>query len=164
MARTLDDMPSANRGFPNPGEHECVVLSAVAGRSKTKKTPQIELCLSTGERDFEDQLFVTLKTISRLSLVAGRVAGMPKDYQLPDDDSECANVLAKYIASNVVGKRCIVVIEESEETWIPESGPDMGRKMTRMRRRVAFGGYKKIDPKQEHQKEETQPENDDLPF
>ncbi len=144
MSRTLNDLPSANRGCPPKGEYVSTITGAISGRSKTKKTPQIELTISNGDFDFSDTLFVTEKTISRLALVAKRVANMKEDYELPDDDLECANELAKYIMQNIIGKRCVVVIEENEESFIPERGPDMGRKITKIRRRVAFNGYKEL--------------------
>jgi hypothetical protein len=159
MSRTLNDMPTAGRAFPSKGWHSCVILSVLKGRSQKKKTPQIELTISNGETEFTDQIYVTEKTISRLALVAKHVAGMPGDYNLPDDNAECANVIAGYIAANITGKRCLVEIEETEEDYVPESGPNMGRKMTRKRRRVSFAGYKRID-EQKQVNENTSTEND----
>lgn len=172
--RTLGDIP-IGKGFPAVGKHNCCVLDAIKGVSKQKHTPQIELILSNGETEFNDQLFVTEKTFKRLCLVAQRVCNMPKDTPLPDDDLEASKFLANYIMSNVIGKNCVVTIEENEESFIPTSGPDMGRKVTKKRRRVSFNGYdvfveqKEVEPEQTiepgPQAQGEQPINDEeLPF
>lgn len=166
MSRTLNDMPTSMKMFPPKGSHVCTITDAVGGRSKEKKTPYIELTITNGEVEFSDRLFVTDKAIRRLAIVAKNVCGMPMDYQLSDEDGTAVIELAKYIMANSKGKQCVVVIEENEEEYIPTSGPDMGRKLTRMRKRVAFGGYKKLEDAgavQDAPPVATEPDEFDLP-
>lgn len=166
MSRTLSDMPTAGQMYPPKGPHVCTIIDVVQGKSKNKKTPYIELKITTGEFDFSDSLFVTDKAIRRLVIVAKNVCGMPMEYQLSDDDGAAGLELANYIVANSKGKQCIVVIEENDEDYIPTSGPDMGRKMTRKRKRVAFGGYKKLEDAQVTQAATaalSEPDDFDLP-
>lgn len=168
MARTLSDIPYG-KGFPPKGKHCCVVLDAVKGKSKNKGTPQITLSLSNGETEFTDNLYVTDKTLGRLCLVAKRVCGMSDDFQLPDDNLSASNEVAKYIMGNIIGKNCIVTIEENDETFIPTSGPDMGRPVTRQRKRVALNGYEEAvneeaETSQGQQQSNQQTADEGLPF
>lgn len=148
MSRTVGDIP-VGMGFPAKGKHNCIVTDAIKGKSKKKFTPQITLTLSNGETEFTDDLFVTEKTLRRLCLVAKRVCGMPDDFPLPDGDLDASNEVAKYIMANVINKECIITIEENEESFIPTSGPDMGRPVKVMRKRVAFNGYEKFVEQEE---------------
>jgi hypothetical protein len=146
MSRTAGDVPIGS-GFPPVGKHVCTVLDVIAGTSARKKTPQIEITMSNGEMEFADQLYVTDKTLSRLCLFAIRVCGMPRGTALPDADSEAVSQVAKFIINNALGKKAVVIIEEKEEKFMPESGPDAGRMVTKKRRRVAFPcGYEEYKP------------------
>ncbi len=143
MSRKFGDI-SMEREFPPLGEYPCAITGVKRLISKEKKTPYLELIMTNGQLEFTDNLFITAKTFKRLCLVAKRVCKLPDDTPMPDDDGLAAKELANYIEANITGKRCGVVIEENEEIYIPESGPDMGHKITRKRRRVAFNGYKEI--------------------
>jgi hypothetical protein len=155
MPRTLNDF-SMQRVFPAAGRYQVNIISIEKGVSKQKKTPQITLVFSDGENEFDDQIYVTEKTIPRLCLVAKRVCLMDEKTQLPDVDIDAANMVAKYIMSNALGKKCIVKIEENEETIIIDNGPNIGQKKTIKRRRVAYNGYERYV--------EPQAGSDDMPF
>jgi hypothetical protein len=88
---------------------------------------------------------------------------MDKKTILPDKDIDAANTVAKYIMENANGKNCVVRIEETEESFIAESGPDIGQKKTVKKRRVAYNGYEKEFSKTS---DYTQQESDSevLPF
>lgn len=159
--RTVSNI-SIGSTMPPKGKYNCSVVAIDKGVSSNKKTPYIEPTLSTGEDDFTDQLYVTPKTIGRLSLFARRVCGMPDDFPLSDDDTAAANELAKFIMQNAVGKSCIVTIEENEEMFIPTTGPDAGRTKVKLRRKVAFKGYERFEEPLPPSSNTT-PE-DDLPF
>jgi len=147
--------------FPEKGKHSCIVVDISKGVSKgEKKTPYIEPVFSNGEDEFTDSLYVTPKTVGRLCLFAQRVCGMQKDHQLPDDDKDAANEIAKFIMANAIDKRCIVTIEETEEVFMATTGPDAGRNITKKRKRVAFKGY---DRYVDHPAASASKE-DDLPF
>jgi hypothetical protein len=141
IVRTAESI-KMGASFPEKGKYPCVVIDVLKGVSKgEKKTPYVEPVFSNGEDEFSDSLYVTPKTVGRLCMFAQRVCGMPKDFQLPDDDKEAANEVARFIMTNSIGKKCIVTIEEHEEMFMPTSGPDAGRNITKKRRRVAFRGY-----------------------
>lgn len=153
MTRTASSIPIGGNNMPPKGKYNCVVQATVTGRSAQKKTPYVELLLTTESgMDFEDQLYVTGKALNRLCLVARRVCGMPDDFELPDDDDEAAKTVANYIEKNVPGKMCLVTIEENDEKFMPQTGPDAGRTITKKRRKVAFNGYDKpivVEPQPE---------------
>jgi hypothetical protein len=155
MPRTLNDF-SMQRVFPAPAKYPVNIISVEKGFSKNKRTPQITLVFSDGENEFDDQLFVTEKTIPRLCLVAKRVCLMDEKTELPDVDIDAANMVARFIMSNALGKKCIVRIEENEETIIIDNGPNIGQKKTIKRRRVAYNGYEKFV--------EREAGADDMPF
>ena len=146
--------------FPPKGKYNCLVIGVEKGVSQNKKTPYVEPVFSSGEFEFNDQLYVTPKTIGRLSHFARKVCNMSDDYELPDNDIEASHALAKFIMDNALNKKCVVTIDEFTEKFIPLSGPDMGRTIEKTRRRVAFRGYEKI---QEDAQQETV-SDDDLPF
>ena len=159
MSRTVSDF-SMQRVFPPAGKYSVKIVSVEKGFSAKKKTPQITLVFSDGENEFDDHLFVTEKTIPRLCLVAKRVCLMDEKTILPDKDIDAANAVAKYIMENANGKCCVVRIEETEEQFIAESGPDIGQKKIVKKRRVAYNGYEKYS-------DELPPRNEDgaeLPF
>jgi hypothetical protein len=155
MSRTVSDF-GMQRIFPPAGRYPVSITGIEKGFSQKKKTPQITLVFSDGEVEFDDNLFVTEKTIPRLCLVARRVCGMPDTTAVPDADIDAANFVAKYIMDNALGKKCIVKIDETEETILVEKGPDAGRKKTIKRRRVAYSGYEKYT--------ERNPGEDEMPF
>ena len=163
MARTLNDF-GMQRIFPPPAKYPVTVIGVEKGISQKKKTPQITLIFSDGENEFDDQLYVTEKTIPRLALVAKRVCGMDEKTELPDSDIDAANFLASEIMQTVKGKDCIVRIEETEEIIIPETGPDAGRKKTIKRRRVAFNGYERYVEQAPDRPQPGTDASDDLPF
>lgn len=158
--RTVSSI-SMGMNFPPKGQYNCLVIGISKGTSQNKKTPYVEPMFITEEYEFNDQLYVTPKTVGRLSLFARKVCNMPDDYELPDDDSEAANTLAKYIMENAVNKNCIVTIDEFTEKFIPTTGPDMGRTVEKTRRRVAFRGYNRIE---ENIIQQTDISDDELPF
>ena len=85
-------------------------------------------------------------------------------------------ILEEFILENIVGKSAVVIIEEKQEIFIPESGPNMGRKTEIMKKKVAFSGYEKPveagavpagDPSKAEARKDTKDEKDDsnnLPF
>jgi hypothetical protein len=156
MPRTLNDF-SMQRAFPPAGKYSVNIVSVEKGLSLKKKTPQITLGFSDGENEFDDQLFVTEKTIPRLCLVAKRVCLMDEKTTLPDSDIDAANMIARHIMDNALGKKCVVKIEENEEIIMVERGPDAGTKKTIKRRRVAYNGYEKYT-------EPRQAGEDEMPF
>jgi len=154
--------------WPPVGKIEATCLNAKLLTSKTKKTPYINITWEnpTGEYQWNDGVFCTVKALSRLALVAKHVCGFKEE--LPDNDDEAMGILTDFILANIIGKRSTVTIEEKEEIFIPESGPDMGRKVTSMRKKVAFSGYEKTEAKEtvvcETKKEPAKDEKDDFPF
>ena len=160
MPRTLNDF-SMQKVFPPSGKYHVSVTGIEKGKSAKKQTPQITVTFSDGEIEFDDNLFVTLKTIPRLALFAKRVCGMDKKTVLPDDDEQAATIIAKHIMANSVGKKCIVMIEESEEQYIAESGLDIGKTKTIKKRRVAYNGYYRDEAAPDHNGANGE---DNLPF
>jgi hypothetical protein len=138
--RTAGDIP-LGREMPAAGEHPCLISAATRGESKNKHTPYVELTISNGETEFTDSLFISGAALPRLMIVALRVCGMPKDYELPDDDYECAEAVADYIKDYAPGKHCIVTVGELKEKYMATTGPDAGRTITKTIRKVTFGGY-----------------------
>jgi len=149
--------------MPPAGTYTCSVLDVQTAKSKNKGTPYIDVTLSNGEYEFNDQLYVTARTINRLCLFAKRVCGMSDDTEIPDDDLEAAKFVANYIMKNAVDNRCMVTVEENDEKFMPESGPDMGRTITIKRRRVAFTGYERYN-ETESTTTTKKVTDEDLPF
>jgi hypothetical protein len=152
--------------FPQEGKYLVQIIGVEKGVSSKKKTPQINLVFTTGEDCFDDNLFVTPKTLSRLCLVAKRVCKMNRTTVLPDDDNEASIFVAKFIMANALHKQCYVTIESNQETYVVEQGPDIGQTKTINKRRVAFKGYDEYverQPGEEPKHEQKSPE-DDLPF
>lgn len=162
MPRTLNDFQMQSV-FPPVGKYQVSIISVEKGKSATKQTPQITLTFDDGENIYSDNLFVTPKTIPRLALVAKRVCLMDEKTVLPDDDMEAANIIAKFIMQNALHKQCIVKIEENEESFIPTSGPDVGKTKTIKKRRVAYNGYERFTGEPLPQSTTT-PQQDDMPF
>lgn len=162
--RTVDSVSFGGTSFPPKGKYQCKVIALSKGKSPSKKTPFIELTLTTGEDDFSDQLYITDKAIGRLCLVARRVCDMPDTFEIPDNDNEAVNLIAKFICENALEKECIVTIEENEESFIPTSGPDIGRTKTILKRRVAFRGYDRYISSQISDTSNSNIEEEDLPF
>lgn len=155
--------------FPPVGKYPVLITSIEKGFSNVRKTPQITVWFSDGISEFNDNLYVTEKAIPRLALFAKRVCLMDEKTQLPDEDKECKLVIARYIMENSVGKKCVVTIEENEETYIPTSGPDIGVPKKIKKRRVAFRGYDRYIENEPGQninepKLQSNNNNDDLPF
>ncbi len=144
MTRTVSDIAIGfNNAFPPAGKHLCRCIDAKPWTSPKKKTPAAMLTFVTqdGLYQFEDPVFVSPKALSRLSLVAQRLCQLGKAIELPDDDMAAARQLARYITDNAKGQDILLTIEESEEQYLIQEGPDLGQVRTRTRRRVAFGGY-----------------------
>lgn len=141
MTRTVGDIPTGGASWPKPGKIEARCYKAEKWVANTG-TKAVKLWWSTEEgHDFTDSVFVTIKAMGRLSLVAQRVCAMPKNFPLPDDDAQAAAVLAKYILENAIGRSAILTIEEQKQEFIHQDGPDVGKKDTKTMMRVAFSGY-----------------------
>ena len=166
MARTVGDIPTGGVNFPPVGKHLCTVINVTSGKSAKKQTPQIEVAWSNGEMEFPDQLYITDKTLSRLCMFAMRVCGMSRTEVLPDEDMEAVKHVANFIMKNTIGKKAFVNIDEKEEKFVPESGPDAGRMKTVKRRRVAFPvGYEEYkEPEAPQGDMQEQPPEEQLPF
>jgi len=168
MSRNIDSF--LEKPWPPVGPIEATCLSAKLLTSKNKKTPYINLTWEnpTGEYQWSDGVFCTVKAIRRLALVAKHVCDFKEE--LPDSDDDAMGLLTDFILANIIGKRSAVTIEEHEEIFIPESGPDMGRKVKSMRKKVAFSGYAKPEAEEtppdatEKAKPDEKKEKDDLPF
>jgi len=159
--RKLGDIKETD--MPEVGRHNCEIISTKFIESKEKKTPGIEITMTNGITKFTDTIYVTAKTINRLSLFAKRVCEMDENTTIPDDDLQAANFIGNFIMHNGAGKKCIVTIAEYEEKFIPTYGPDMGRTKTIKKRKVAFNGYETIaDQPTESQIQEAIISNDDF--
>ena len=141
MSRNIEDL--MERPWPPVGKIGAVCIEAKLAMSKVKKTPFIGVVWKDhdGEFQWRDDVFCTPKAIRRLALIASHVCGF-KD-ELPDSDDEAMKILEEFILENIVGKSAVVIIEEKQEIFIPESGPNMGRKTTVMKKKVAYNGYEK---------------------
>jgi hypothetical protein len=166
MSRNVDSF--LEKPMPPVGKIEAVCLDAKVETSKTKHTPYVRLTWESPDCQFNwtDDIFCTVKAIRRVALVAKHVCGF--NGELPDNNDDALGVLTDFIVANAIGKRSIVTIEEKSEIYIPETGPDMGRKKEIMKKRVAFSGYAKPEatvPVDEGEKKETKKEEvDQLPF
>lgn len=169
MSRNIDSF--LEKPWPPVGKIEATCLNAKLLTSKNKKTPYINLTWEnlTGEYQWNDGVFCTVKAIRRLAIVAKHVCDFKEE--LPDNDDDAMGILTDFILANIIGKRSVITIEEHEEIFIPESGPDMGRKVKTMRKKVAFSGYDKPEATEtatpvtpEETKATEKKEKDDLPF
>lgn len=155
----------------------CVCAIVGKGMSAVKKTPYVELFWQGEDGSFfNDQLYVTGNAISRLAMVAQRVCGLPKDYQLPDSKDLAVIELAKVIMGKVQGCEAMVYVESYSEQYMVKDGPEVGTMKTIKKHRVApFTGYKKVEagaspseqpnPKSAEQLPSTDQNKDqDLPF
>lgn len=153
----------------------CTCTAVGKGKSSKKQTPYVELFWQGVDGSFfNDQLYVTPKAIGRLAIVAQRVCGLPKDYELSDKKEDAVVELARVIVSKAQGCNAMVYVEEYTEDYMVQDGPDVGQMRKIKKHRVApFTGYKKP----EDHKEDTQPQEppkqpeqmatppqDDLPF
>jgi hypothetical protein len=147
MPRKIDDLMEDQWPPIEQGKTSCRVeatcIEAKLVMSKVKKTPSVRLHWETtdGEYKFTDDVFCTVKSIRRLALVASHVCGFADE--IPDSDDEAMKILEEFILDNVEGKTSFVTIEEKQEIFIPESGPNMGRKTTVTKKKVAYNGYEK---------------------
>ncbi len=167
--RSLSDIPTGgNGGFPPAGKYLCRCINTETWLSPVKKVPAVLLTLTTqdAEYQFTDKVFVTAKALGRLVLVARRLCGMLKDSELPDDDLEAAKQIARYIADNAVGCDAMITVEEQEEKYIVEKGPDIGQSRTVTRSRVPYDGYATIPESSEPEGQDAGANKDDgdIPF
>lgn len=163
MARTINKL--IEREWPPVGRIRGICIKAESGNSKNKKTPQITLFWESQDCEYAwtDYVFLTKKALSRVALVASHVCGF--DGTISDDDAEALAELSDYIINNAKGKVADCEIVEQKEIFIPESGPDMGRKLEKTKKRVAFNGYYMVDiPTIAEKKQAEKPDNDNLPF
>ncbi|HUU53146.1 MAG TPA: hypothetical protein VMW44_00730 [Candidatus Bathyarchaeia archaeon] len=162
--RTLNDIVDGF-SFPEKGVHECVCTETKKGASSTKKTPFVKLIWVTAdsEHQFTDDVYATGKALARLMLVAKRVCNAPAELPLDDDDGKASLQLAAYIADNAKGKRALVEIEENEEIELQKDGPNIGQKITTIKKRVAFRGYHKFLAQTEEALDPVEPPNFDTP-
>ncbi len=165
--RTLSNIPTSNDGsWPPEGPHLCRCIKTGSWTSPKKGTAAAKLTFTTADAQyqFEDLVFVTVKAMGRLALVASRLCQMPKDTELPDDDLETAKQIARYIVDHAVGKDVILTIETQKEQYMIESGPDMGNVRHKIRSRVAFSGYDVPETEGEQELPETPEDSSDIPF
>lgn len=153
MSRTIEDVAVVNE-MPPVGTHRCKCAAVVPGQSKNKGTPQLTLTWAWAGGTFQDDAYITPKTINRLAVIAQHICAFPKAHPLPDDDMECANYLATYIEQNIVGRSAMVTV--AEETNSDPTKPP--------RRKVTFGGYAPVaDAAPATPKAGQHPKPDDLP-
>ena len=174
MSRKIDDL--MDKPWPPVGKNPSICVGAKLESSKVKKTPYIRIIWVTADEEFQynDDAFCTEKSIRRLALIASHVCGFTDE--LPDSDKEAMIVLRDFILENIAGKSSVVIVEEKQEIFIPESGPNMGRKTTITKKKVAFNGYENpeeasVPPSGPPLEEEKKPpsdgkkdDKDDLPF
>lgn len=150
--RTANDIgfPSEDN-FPPCGKHRVVVVHAEKWSSPKKDTPAVKLTFVTDDGDytFSDLAFVTEKAIPRLNLIAQHLCEMPKETELPENNLNCAKFLGNYILQNAHSRKGIVTVAEYVEQYIPQTGPNAGRKMEKTKRKVSFAGYEKITDNKE---------------
>lgn len=179
MSRKIEDLmedqwPPIEQGKTSV-RVEATCIEAKLATSKVKKTPFIRIHWETtdGEYKFTDDAFCTVGSIRRLALIASHVCGFTDE--IPDSDEEAMKVLEKFILENIEGKTSFITIEEKQEIFIPESGPNMGRKTTITKKKVAYSGYERpvetgSVPAGEPPKAEAKPniikkdDDSDLPF
>lgn len=149
--------------WPDIGWIMATCIKAEGWRSPKKHTPAIRLTWhdETGHYEFDDLVFLTKRALKRVALIASRVCGWSDTNEIPDNDVEALQILSDFIIQNAKGKTLEVEIEEQTETFIYESGPDIGRKGEKKRKRVAFNGYRKIV--EESQVEEPKPKENPHP-
>lgn len=146
MSRNIDDISTGDYNFPDAGKHECRCMKAEMIKSKNKGSSGLELTWATvdGESQFTDTLWVTVKAIGRLAIVAKKLCPEARGLQLDDDDAKAIWELTDYILEHITGVNAIVEIMEYTETFIHESGDKIGQKETRTKKRVAFSGYEAV--------------------
>ncbi len=166
MSRQADSI-GMGYSYPGVGPHNCFCTGVKKDVSKNENhTPfiEIEWTANTGEM-FTDKVFTTPKAIGRLTMVAMRCAGLDRKAELPDSDSDCVTELERFIMENIVGKEAIVTIEEQEYEFMPTEGSDIGKKIKKKNKRVAFRGYDEV--KQSETKSDPsakKSQDEDLPF
>jgi len=139
----LSDIP-LERITPPAGVYRATCIGTKRGESKVKHSPYLELEWMAADGDgnsFTDSLYLTPKAINRLALVAKRVCGVPDSVEISDNKVEAVEQLAVMIEDNIVNHESMVTIEEYQETYMPQSGPDVGKMKTVAKRKVAFSGY-----------------------
>jgi hypothetical protein len=158
MSRSIDDFDGPS--FPTVGQHECICIDIGKDISPKRKTPFLDLTFRSKEgQKFTDQIYLTTTALSRLSIVSSRLCGWDKEKKLSDDDNEALVEMEMFVFANAVGKSAMVTIEENEEFYIVESGPDIGQKKSKKKKKVAFRGYDKCE-----NPTMTFDPNDGLPF
>lgn len=151
--------------WPDVGPHKCTCTKVEKKTSKNKHTPYLEIEWVTTNGDcFTDSVFVTEKTIGRMSMIAIRVCGLDRGYQLPDSDYDAMIELEKFLCENLQGKRAVVIVEEEEYEIMPENGPDAGRLIKKKRKKVAFRGYEEIPAGSQAETKTANKADEDLPF
>jgi hypothetical protein len=148
MPRKIDDLmedqwPPIEQGKTSCRVEAICIEAKLATAKNERKTPFVRLHWQTtnGEYKFTDDAFCTVKSIRRLALIASHVCGFADE--IPDSDEEAMKVLEEFILENIEGKNSFVTIEEKQEIFIPESGPNTGRKTTVTKKKVAYNGYEK---------------------
>lgn len=140
--RTAGDLgvPS-NQAWPPAGWWRCVCVGTERWKSPKKGTPAIKLQWqsSNAEYAFEDALFLSVKAMRRVNLVALRVCRLDPATELPSDDAEALRWLAQFVMDNAQGKIADVNIETTAEQFMDEQ---TGQLRTAKRSRVAFAGYR----------------------
>ncbi len=176
MSRTAADlgMPM-NAAWPPAGKHDCRCMKTERWQSPKAGTHAVRLYWATtdGKYSFDDPVFVTVKAMPRLNMVAQRVSGMPKETEIPDDDAAAMKFLARYVLDHSLGRFATVTIEEKEEEFMYENGPKMGTRGRRTKKCVAYAGYEVMEADVDSGEEEggsaSEPEEpnkpeDALPF
>lgn len=134
---------------PYPTEVRAVCCKVEKGFSSKKRTPFVELFWTTEDGAcFSDSIYITGKAVSRIAIVAHRVCGIPKNINLPENKDEAVIVLAKLVMEKVINCAAIVRVEEYEEEYIIQEGPDVGQPKKITKHQVSpFNGYRQIENK-----------------
>ena len=154
MPRMASDVGLAGeQNFPPPDVYLCQCTDAEFVESKSGTEGASLTFATAGFPRFDDIIYCTENTVKRLNLVAQRLCGMSADTELPDDDLEAAQFLMRYILDNAAGRWAEVQIEEREEKYTIKTGKDAGKEITRLKRQIAFAGFRTIE----------QPDADNMP-
>jgi len=161
-------MPSEREVWPPVGQVVATCTSAEKWTAPKKGTAAVKLFFDTpdGECHFSDLVFVTIRAISRLNMVAQRLCGLSADTPVPDTPKEAAGFFAKYIMEHSASKQAILTVVEEPYTVMD----DKGNSINKTKKKIAFAGYDRYEssrtqPAQaDAQASPPQAEDDTIPF